>query len=407
MVTRPTIVVLSLVLATSAAGQESAALDPGGMMCPIMSSTPRIRMSVPVEQLRAAALRDSNDAAAHYELGLGYFSRNCLNQAERSFRTAIAIEPRFPAAYVALAFLPYARQPSLWSRPPIGATSEGVDRTLEESFRLRRHAVLLDPLVDLRVMNAVLPPVITYTRTPRETAIVVGIRMVMDGNYQLSLTRFADYLKENARARTPEQPPNAFFYFRGMARAQLGQLDSAIVDFDQLLAFSLSQEQSDSASLQLVSGSNQYRHILATLLLKAGNLDRAEREFREAVEADLGLFIAHVHLAQIHERRGNWDLALEERRRALETNPEDASLLIDLGITFFKAGRLAGADSALASAEQLLPRNYRVAYYQGLVAMQQNEPPRARAAFRRFLVLVPSRFGAQAQEVQRLLSQLP
>jgi len=70
-----------------------------------------LRQSLP--ELEAGAHRDSNDAAAQYLLGLGFWTKKRYDDAERALRVAVTIEPRFAPGWLALGVLPFARRPKL------------------------------------------------------------------------------------------------------------------------------------------------------------------------------------------------------------------------------------------------------------------------------------------------------
>src|SRR5262245_40730342 len=74
----------------------------------------RIKMSVKVPELETRVKQDSNDAAAHYNLALGYWSEKRYDEAEKQLRAAIQVEPRFAVAHLGLAFLPFARRSKLF-----------------------------------------------------------------------------------------------------------------------------------------------------------------------------------------------------------------------------------------------------------------------------------------------------
>ena len=75
------------------------AIRPLGVLLALCGSTQAqaqlVRTAVSFDVLQAAVVRDSNDAAAHYNLGVGHWSMGRYDEAGRSFRNALAIEPRF------------------------------------------------------------------------------------------------------------------------------------------------------------------------------------------------------------------------------------------------------------------------------------------------------------------------
>jgi tetratricopeptide (TPR) repeat protein len=63
--------------------------------------------------------------------------------------------------------------------------------------------------------------------------------------------------------------------------------------------------------------------LAADRLLAAGDLDHAERIYRQVIEADPRNAIAEVGLAQVAEARGAHAEAVALARRALDIDPED------------------------------------------------------------------------------------
>jgi Flp pilus assembly protein TadD len=107
------------------------------------------------------------------------------------------------------------------------------------------------------------------------------------------------------------------------------------------------------------------------------------------------------------EASGDWPKAVLERTRAVDANPGDPVLSMELGVALIKAGRPGEALAPLADAQTGMPRNFRVAYYQGLAALQSGDEATARAAFLRVLDLGPRRVEAQKAEVRKQLATMP
>jgi tetratricopeptide (TPR) repeat protein len=230
----------------------------------------------------------------------------------------------------------------------------------------------------------------------------VGLATFRNGQYDQAYAwfdRFARLLGEGADSA---QVPGFVLHYRGLAAAHLNDYPSALRDFTTLHRVRDGDEIGNFGIDPVLD-----TYILAWLEEHVGALDQAIALYQEALARDLGLWMAHVQLARIYDERGAWVDALRERQLAVEADPEDASLLLDLGITQFKAGRLEEAAATLRQAAVGLPRNFRVAYFEGIVAVQLARPAEARSAFQRFLALVPSRYGEQIEEVRGRLRDLP
>src|SRR5437867_9073676 len=75
-----------------------------------------ITLPYKLPELERRAAQDSCDAVTQYQLGLGYWNEKRWDEAERALRRSVQIEPRYPHAWLALAWLMYARRPKLWKQ---------------------------------------------------------------------------------------------------------------------------------------------------------------------------------------------------------------------------------------------------------------------------------------------------
>ena len=68
------------------------------------------------------------------------------------------MDPKLAEAYLALAYLPYARRPKLWAEEDADRVPEEWKAAMTESDRMYRRAFLVNPMVDLRIAGATTPP---------------------------------------------------------------------------------------------------------------------------------------------------------------------------------------------------------------------------------------------------------
>ncbi|HEX4633016.1 MAG TPA: tetratricopeptide repeat protein, partial [Gemmatimonadales bacterium] len=151
---------------------------------------------------------------------------------------------------------------------------------------------------------------------------------------------------------------------------------------------------------------NDYRYIVGVMHERLGKLNDAIDTYRTAAQNDLGLFMAHVHLANMYEQHAMWPQAIRERQEAASANPDDPSLQLDLGETFAQAGQWQDAEKALTDAEAGNPRDPRVPYYLGVIEMQLNKKDEAKNALNRFIAIAPSRFQRQVDDAKKRLNSL-
>lgn len=357
----------------------------------------QIRLRQSLRELEAAALRDSNDAAAQYAVALGYWSKKRFDDAERALRTAVAIEPRFALGHLALAYLPYARRPKLLVGNRPDQLTDSLRLVLEESSRLQRRAFLIDPLVDLQILGAVFPVGIEENRYNPFGAFLLG-------DYKSAFQLSDNTMK--AYAMVPGYSiPDHVFWFHGLSAAHLGQYTIAVQDMDTLLDRSLRREQSDTGHyIPLLT--NDYRYMLALMNQRDHKPVEAITLYKDALAHDLGLFMAHVQMGKIYEARQMWNEAIQEFRDAVATNPDDPSLLMDLGVVLREGGQLTESGDALQWAMAASPRDSRIPYHLGITEQALNRRAQARAAFERFLALAPSRYAPQISEAKQRLASL-
>ncbi len=367
----------------------------------------------PFDSLVAKAARDSNDATAHYDLALGYWKKKRWEEAERALRTAVAIAPQYPEASLALSVLPVARGEKYWKSLAKTGGKAAVDQALRESENLYRRAFLLNPLVDLRILGRFegagrgfqVPGSSIFTRYWWQDDLDRGITEFSEGHYDRAEALFGRVFRDPRALGPRVEFPDVLHWFHGLAAAHLGHWDTAIRDFAELSRRGEAREE-DGTVLANPIRINDYRFILATVLYLAGRLDDASAFYRLALEHDLGLYMAHVQLARIAESEQKWDLAIQERQRATEADPDDPSLMIELAAALIKIGRAQDAASLLRRAVELNPRDARGPYLLGLATLQLGQRDEARAAFTRFLAIAPSRYSDQISEVRDQLAAL-
>lgn len=371
----------------------------------------QFRLPKKLEELEQLARKDSNDAAAHYNLALAYWNAKRWDDVDRELRLAVKIEPQFAEGWLALSRLPFGQRNKLWDDIAEHRVSQEFQPKLDEAWRNYEHAFIVNPLVDLRIEAAARPPKSAYwTATEQLTNLYDylfgGFDDIEKGNYEAAYNRFDRLIHDMPTPADREALPDFIYYFRGLAAAHIERWDDAILDFGRLLDHSMHRQSPDSLLYYIPIETNQYRYMLGVLSQRAGRLEDAVRYYREALENDIGLYMANARLAGIAETNMNWPAALKERRAAVNANPDDASLLLDLGKTLAGSGDWASAEQTLKQAMDENPRDSRVPYYLGIVQQQLNKKEEARASFDRFIALAPSRYAKQVENAKQRLAAL-
>ena len=372
----------------------------------------RLRVGIPIEQLEASARTDSNDAAAQYNLGLGYWSKARYDDAEKSFQRAIAIEPRFALAHLALAYLPFARRSKLWDETLEGKVPTDWTAAVHTSDLEYRRAMMADPLVDLKIMGAVEPGIPAIWQANDYLAkiyevIFRGFDDFRDGKYESAYSRFNQQAQALDWDGHRERASTSFLYYRGLSAAHIGRFPEAVDDIQMIYA-RLEEDEADhrDSITYLPLRTNEFRYLLADLMVLNGDPRDAAPLFQKVAETDAGNFMAHVRLADLREAAHDWDAAVNERHRAIDANPDDASLETDLGMTLGKAGRFADAEVAFAEAARANPHDTRSLYWLGIARANLGKAPEAKQAFQQFVATAPSRFARQIDAAKARIAQL-
>jgi tetratricopeptide (TPR) repeat protein len=358
-----------------------------------------VRVTESLEVLEARARADSNDAAAHYNLAMGYWSKKKYAEAERSLRSAIQIEPQFADAHLALSIV-HNWDEDYWRRIRRQGGDTLMEKVDKEWGRSYRQAFLLDPLVDLKILGA------TFRFGGYHDHFRDGLENLVEGRYDRAFEHFTEELKDTQGRHPLDSVPEGLIWLHGLSAAHVNRYEDAATDYSHLLTRVTKEAEADSTD-EVPLESNDYRYVLAVLHHRMGKVDDALRLYHEVLENDLGNYMAHVQIARIYEGAQQWDQAIAERRRAVETNPDDASLLLDLGITLGRAGLFDQAIESLEQSREMNPRDPRAYFWIGTAAFQLKQHDRAREAFNTFIGTASSRFERQIVMARQRLAELP
>lgn len=375
-------------------------------------SAQRIQLPYKLPELEKRAAADSLDAAAQYNVALGYWNEKRLDDAEKSLRNAVSIEPRFAPAHLALAFLPFARRPKLWTEVNSNPVPPEAAAVLEQADKEYRHAFLIDPLVDIRIIGAVTPAKADFLLVKDVLGEVYalffqGFTDCQQGKYEECNGRFKALIEQINGDGHPDRIPNSVLWYKGLAAAHMGQFDVSAGHY-QLLIDRMSQEQKKEGSdlTYVPLHLNEYRYTMATILQAEGKMPEAVALLQQVLSQDIGYYMAHVRLANIYEANKDFSKALEERLNAVNANPDDPSLITDLGVTLGRAGQTKEAESRFREAIAANPRDVRPLFWLGLVQFDAGNRDGAKETLARFVATAPSRYDRQLAMAKDRLSKL-
>src|SRR2546422_3695482 len=321
----------------------------------------RIQLPAKLSELETRARQDSTDAAAQSNVALAYWNEKRWDDADSALPRAVRIEPQFAAPYLALWAVPYARRPQLWDEVHEPRVPAEWRTRIEEADRMYRHAFLLDPLVDLRIVSLVLPPRSVFVDLIADYDDFYqwyddSFEKLRQGNFDDAYQRFQRMMLEMNADRHPDRVPTFIYWWHGLAAAHVNKNDEAVFDFRQILNRYLATERRRRDSITAVPvRTNEYRYELAVMKQRAGQLDEAIQLYQEALANDAGLYPAHARLASIYETRNLWVQAVAERRAAGHPHPPGARLPTDLRLTLPQARHPGGAGQARPPATGAQP----------------------------------------------------
>ncbi|HEV2671374.1 MAG TPA: hypothetical protein VGU74_09790 [Gemmatimonadales bacterium] len=364
-----------------------------------------------IKDLEKWASADTNDSQRKYFLALAHWKRHEWRQTDSLLRLAIAMEPRYPAAYLALGLLPQARRPQLVDEEARNRVPESWKPAVKEAAQFYVRAFRTDPMVTLEVMGIDVeePQIVDYT-SPEAQAYFRYYAWAVDlalGRYPSAQDRLSKLAQhEFNEVKHPEKVPDFIYWYRGLAAAHSFQYGSAIADFRILLDRTLKQQQQDQI-IHVPLADNEFRFMLADLHRLAGHNDTAIVLFQEALEHDLGLVMAHTYLASIYESMGREADALLERQRAAELSGDDPVALFELAVSLFNTGKIRESVEQLYKAVGLNGRYAPPHYLLGRAAEAFSQPHMAREQYTQFLALAPLRMEDLRADAQQRLDKLP
>lgn len=363
----------------------------------------RVRTDVPLTELQTRAAQDSADAIAQYNLAIGFWSESNFVDARDALLRSVKIDPRFAEAYLALAYLPYAQRPDLWYEQFEDRLPPEWESAVLDAEQHYNRAFMINPLMDMRILGAVTP---IFGGGPIYDAWFRGFEDYRNGDYESAFGRYNRLIREleiewrrDARSRMPD----AILLHRGLAAAHLGNWDIAVGDLRIIYDRHLDLEEEEAGLIQVPLETNHYRYILAVVLEGAGRIDEAVSMYHQAASENLGLYMAHVRLANLAESRGDTQLALSERQFAVDANPEDPTVHLEQGLTYANARMFQQSIAALENAIRLNPLDAQVHYFLGLVHDMAGDRAASHAALERFLALAPERMAQERADARTRL----
>ena len=199
-----------------------------------------------------------------------------------------------------------------------------------------------------------------------------------------SSTAKAQLAEAEATARLNQSPKDVkALTDRGLARVGLGLLDAGVADFEQAVAVDPNSVESWAS--------------LAYGLWRQGKFEPALAAARKALERDPEYPSAHWYTGRLLLlTKGDVQEAVRHLERALELNPAEAGIHLDLLMAYRAAGDLKKAWAQLRPLRVLLPpSDTRLLYVEGLLASDFGRSAFAVDCFRQALAIQPQMLEAR------------
>ena len=332
--------------------------------------------------LESPSKKDQSEIAGTY-LGIGaiYAMKKDFKAAQDSYRKALALEPRFLPARVALTGLYMGTQQE----------SEAEKELLEATKADPENEALLHILGDFYTATERADD---YEKLYREFlkkkpgSLGAKKRMAEIALIKNDRKEAQRYIDEILKANPADVDGR---YFRGRLYLMGGEQQNASEEFNYVVR----------NSPQFAPG----YYYLALSEFQARKLPQAKASLTKAAELRPSWILPRMTLAQIYLVTGDYDLAKEESERLLEARPNDPQVLLILGDVYIGRGDTNRALEYYGKAQKILPKS--AAPYVGLgtgYARQKNFAA-AQKALEEALQLDPERIDALSLMTQIYVAQ--
>ncbi len=276
---------------------------------------------------RAALAINPDEAQVHKNLGTDYMESGLYEDALKEYQAAVRLAPGYSEAYLNM-----------------GADLQHLGR-YQEAEAAYREALAIKP--EVAVAHYDLGVALTYLGRREEalTQVKEALRIQPDYTEARRLQQDLAITSENGGpagtiAGTPEAETHAKL---GENLVRAGQLDEAAAELRE--------------AIQIDPNAAEARGLLGYVLWRQGRTQEAERELRQASRALPREAAIHSNLGNALQSLGRLDEAVAEYNLALqlEAGPSRAEMLNDLGIAYAKLGRTDDAISQFREAVRINP----------------------------------------------------
>ena len=263
-----------------------------------------------VDSLQQAVRNDSNNAAAHYQLGLAFDMQHDEGQAESELREAVRLRPDLTDAQRALATVELRRGDidalMQTAQLIIGGAPNAPDGYLLRAVAEMNRRKYSDAEQDMRKASLVAPG----SAAP----------WVQMGNLHQVQKQYAEAIKAYEQAL--DKDPSSTDGLQGVMNTYIAQKQ-----LDQAIA---------AAKIQIAKSPNVsgFHDLLGTALFQKKDFKGADAAFTKAVELDKNNSDALLKLAQTQAAEGSVSQALATYQQSIKDHPREISFYLLAGMMY-------------------------------------------------------------------------
>jgi tetratricopeptide (TPR) repeat protein len=219
-----------------------------------------------------------------------------------------------------------------------------------------------------------------------------------EGDFRRAAGQFGRMIRGN-----PERHLRARHY-RALSWVGAGQLDSAVVEIQTLLAALRARDERRVA--YFYESKATWEYALGLLHETTGNRAAAREAFQRSLEEDLASYPARLGLGRLALAEGNAAEAVEHLAQAAEIAPRDAVVRFEHGNALYAAGRMDEAAAEYRAAMDMEPFWADVPLRLGLAYDNLGQPQRALAMYRAYLQRAPRRHAQTIERVRQRVAAI-
>jgi tetratricopeptide (TPR) repeat protein len=237
--------------------------------------------------------------------------------------------------------------------------------------------------------------------TLRQAAENLAVIMQNDGNvqgavqiYQQILTHYPDDASARARLAEIYRRNNDHDRAMQLAREALIREPKTLTAYKVMMRSYLDRDQLSMSrlvalrALKLDENDPELHHTIGLILLKENEKEKAQLQFKKAVEVRADFVPAHVILARMAMEFEDYPGAEEHLRRVLQADGKNPEALLNLGVAYKGMGQFDKALGAYDEAEKLNPNLAAIFLNRGIILHQHKDAPeRAVELYKKYMQL--------------------